>query len=251
MPDGYPIRNIHIEDAHRVMPGPVITRKMTPEEWEKYGPVNTKARRFGMRKKIDFENFLELAKKFGLDKKGRNQIAQELGMERIDVTKYIHRPDIKKKLKEAGLTLSEMPTENREAENETTPPEESTVESKKELLNNISKALLNMPLAQAVKEVCESNAPKEPHIEMHLNLCADLHEMYVAKNTAYGDSFSITFQEFGIISALTRMSDKWNRIKSLAQGAKNDVSDESLEDTLMDLANYCIMTVMELRRAKP
>lgn len=56
---------------------------------------------------------------------------------------------------------------------------------------------------------------------------------------------------FGIISALTRMSDKWNRIKSLAQGAKNDVSDESLEDTLMDLANYCIMTVMELRRAKP
>ena len=69
---------------------------------------------------------------------------------------------------------------------------------------------------------------------------------YFNKNTAYGDSFSNTFQELGIISALTRMQDKWNRIKALATGTENKVTDEALEDTLRDLANYCIMTLIEM-----
>lgn len=86
--------------------------------------------------------------------------------------------------------------------------------------------------------------------ERHMELCKQLNETYIAKNKAYGDAFAKTFQELGIISAVTRIHDKFNRVKALALGAENKVSDESIKDTLLDLANYCIMTVIELEETK-
>jgi hypothetical protein len=83
----------------------------------------------------------------------------------------------------------------------------------------------------------------------HNELCIVLNDIYKRKNLAYGDAFSNTYAEFGIISAVTRMSDKWNRIKSLINGIENKIGDESLKDTLLDLANYCLMTVMEIEDA--
>jgi hypothetical protein len=80
--------------------------------------------------------------------------------------------------------------------------------------------------------------------ERHAALCKLLNGIYIAKNQAYGDSFGKTFQELGIISAVTRMTDKFNRIKSLALGA--NPGDESMKDSLLDLANYCLMTYIEL-----
>lgn len=74
----------------------------------------------------------------------------------------------------------------------------------------------------------------------------ELFETYKAKNHDYGDSFSETFEKLGLISAVTRISDKTNRLQSLAQNEQR-VENESLEDTLLDLAGYAIMTVMELR----
>jgi hypothetical protein len=54
----------------------------------------------------------------------------------------------------------------------------------------------------------------------------------------------------GIISALTRISDKYNRICSLATlpDEERAVVDEAIEDTLLDMANYCLMTVIELQK---
>ena len=80
----------------------------------------------------------------------------------------------------------------------------------------------------------------------HKEICEDLNTIYISKNAAYGDSFGKTFQELGIISAVTRMQDKFNRIKALVTGAENSVTDERLQDTLTDLANYCIMTLIEM-----
>lgn len=68
---------------------------------------------------------------------------------------------------------------------------------------------------------------------------------YQAKNHDYGDSFGQSIQEFGLVAAAVRMNDKMNRFKSLIQKDAL-VSDESLRDTLLDLANYAIMTAMEL-----
>lgn len=77
-------------------------------------------------------------------------------------------------------------------------------------------------------------------------LTDEIIEIYKAKNKDYGDSFSDSFKEFGITSAVVRMNDKMNRIKSLAKSNDRQVKDESLRDTLVDLANYALMTVLEL-----
>lgn len=75
----------------------------------------------------------------------------------------------------------------------------------------------------------------------------ELKEMYVSKNSDYGDSFNDLLHEFGLITVVIRLQDKMNRLKTIT---KNDgeylVKDEAIRDTLMDLANYSIMALMRL-----
>ena len=87
-------------------------------------------------------------------------------------------------------------------------------------------------------------------IKLHENLCKKLNETYKNKNHDYGDSFGETFNKLGIISAVTRISDKYNRLVSLCMLPEEErkVKDESISDTLLDMANYCIMTEIELRK---
>lgn len=87
-------------------------------------------------------------------------------------------------------------------------------------------------------------------IERHEKMCNDLHSLYIKKNAAYGDSFGETFQKLGIISAVTRISDKYNRLVNLVTNPNIDSGDESVIDTLVDLANYSLMTVIELQIEK-
>lgn len=84
-------------------------------------------------------------------------------------------------------------------------------------------------------------------VSLHKNLCDMIHDTYVRKNHDYGDSFSRSFEEWGSVSAAVRIEDKFNRFKNLIKNNDNMVKDESVTDTLLDMANYCIMTVMELR----
>ena len=85
--------------------------------------------------------------------------------------------------------------------------------------------------------------------EKHIKICEELNEIYVNKNNDYGDSFGETFRKLGIISAVTRITDKTNRLQSLCINQQK-VNDESIRDTLMDLANYAIMTIIELDEEK-
>ena len=87
-------------------------------------------------------------------------------------------------------------------------------------------------------------------IQMHKELCQKLNEIYEKKNHDYGNSFGDTFDKLGIISAITRISDKYNRLVSLCTKSEEErkVKDESITDTLLDMANYCIMTVIELHK---
>lgn len=78
-------------------------------------------------------------------------------------------------------------------------------------------------------------------------LCDRLAIILEKKNKDYGDSFHKQFSKFGMVSALIRISDKFNRLDNLiTTNAKPEVSDESVKDTLMDLAGYCIKTLEEL-----
>ena len=85
-------------------------------------------------------------------------------------------------------------------------------------------------------------------LERHAEICAELYDVYRRKNADYGDSFGETFRKLGIISAVTRITDKVNRLQSLCVRAAQ-VSDESVRDTLLDLANYAVMSVIELERS--
>ena len=81
-------------------------------------------------------------------------------------------------------------------------------------------------------------------IDRHREICNQLNKIYEKKNHDYGDSFGNTYEKLGIISAVTRITDKYNRLCSLAT-KEAEVEDETIEDTLMDMANYCIMTLIE------
>lgn len=82
-------------------------------------------------------------------------------------------------------------------------------------------------------------------VEKHAQICMGLNELYARKNADYGDSFGKSFREYGLTMACIRLEDKLNRIKALTK-QEAQVSDESIVDTLMDLANYSIMTLVEL-----
>lgn len=88
-----------------------------------------------------------------------------------------------------------------------------------------------------------STTDRVKHFE---SVCHAMALTYEAKNHDYGNSFEETVNKLGMIAATVRMYDKMNRIITLTTGKDQMVSDESLEDTLMDLATYCVMTVMAL-----
>ena len=87
-------------------------------------------------------------------------------------------------------------------------------------------------------------------VNTHKLITEQLHATYKAKNADYGDAFGITYEKYGAISALTRISDKFNRIESLMLSGERFVDDEKITDTLLDMANYCIMTVMEIQKGE-
>ena len=66
---------------------------------------------------------------------------------------------------------------------------------------------------------------------------------YIRKNHDYGNSFDKSLDKFGLVASVVRIGDKMNRIESLVQ-KEAMVQDESIRDTLLDMANYAIMTVM-------
>ena len=81
---------------------------------------------------------------------------------------------------------------------------------------------------------------------IHWTICRELHETYKAKNADYGDSFAMVREKYPN-AILIRLNDKLNRLETLMNGAEQKVNDESVDDTLLDLANYCIMELVERR----
>lgn len=89
---------------------------------------------------------------------------------------------------------------------------------------------------------------KSTNVEIHKSITLELNELYERKNKDYGDSFHISFIEEGMAMARIRLGDKLNRFKTLTKSNSQKVKDESIRDTLIDLANYAIMTIMEMDR---
>lgn len=89
-------------------------------------------------------------------------------------------------------------------------------------------------------------------VQLHNNVLECIHSLYVKKNHDYGDSVHDTYKKYGLVSFLVRMEDKLNRVRTLSLKKENEkiddakVTDEKIEDTLLDLANYSILAFMEL-----
>lgn len=103
--------------------------------------------------------------------------------------------------------------------------------------------------------------PKQ-YIDFHKNFCNQMVEITEKKNHDYSsgeDAFN-NFKQIGhlvgpragnsagtgpidiiAIGFLTRMSDKFSRIGSFVSKGELLVKDESVADTLLDLANYCAL----------
>lgn len=75
-----------------------------------------------------------------------------------------------------------------------------------------------------------------------------LAEILQEKNDDYGDSFSMSVDKFGIIAAVVRLEDKFNRLENLtANGDKEKVKDESLADTALDISGYGLLLYKYLK----
>lgn len=80
------------------------------------------------------------------------------------------------------------------------------------------------------------------------DILKEMQDLYNKKNHDYGNSFSETIQEFGFTPAIARINDKLKRVKQMVKGEPMQVK-ESMRDNLIDIANYCILTIIELDKS--
>ena len=85
------------------------------------------------------------------------------------------------------------------------------------------------------------------HFKKYTDHLADILQ---AKNDAYGDSFTKSVDEDGLLVLKIRLGDKLNRVSSLIKKGELKENDESLEDTLLDMAGYAILGLKYLKEHK-
>jgi hypothetical protein len=103
---------------------------------------------------------------------------------------------------------------------------------------------------------------KEEYLKFHEHCCTRMIDITKKKNHDYAGEGTDPFKNFrqvehlGVCSVeqgfLTRMSDKMSRITTFVQKGILQVSDESVDDTILDLSNYCILMLgyIESKREK-
>jgi hypothetical protein len=105
---------------------------------------------------------------------------------------------------------------------------------------------------------------RSEYLEFHRKFCEQMVEITKKKNADYSGAGTDAFNNFRhignlvqrddldvvAIGFLTRMSDKFSRIGSFITNGELQVKDESVEDALLDLANYSALFAGYLRDAK-
>lgn len=79
-------------------------------------------------------------------------------------------------------------------------------------------------------------------VEQMKKIQSDALELFIKKNTDYGDAFS----KYGVIGVLMRIEDKLQRYMNITKNNINLVNDECVRDTMIDLHNYSAMAIMLL-----
>lgn len=118
-------------------------------------------------------------------------------------------------------------------------------------LTVIEHANIEKVLNHGLKNSSSTTTLQNPRgrIQLHEEICVKLHEIYVAKNADYGNSF-VTVRNEVDRAIIVRLMDKMERLKTLTRKGYDAKVEESVEDTLMDMANYAIMEILEMRLTK-
>ena len=103
-----------------------------------------------------------------------------------------------------------------------------------------------VPLKDRTLTDCVHESLVDKNVVSFRDIQDKLVKIYAKKNHDYGDSFNEGCNELGVGYAFSRIFDKTKRFQTLAKGIMNnnlsiEVQDETIEDTIMDLANYCMM----------
>jgi hypothetical protein len=98
--------------------------------------------------------------------------------------------------------------------------------------------------AASTKELAQAKMDRLDIYEYILN---GLEQTYKNKNNDYGNSVADTYEKFGDLSFLVRITDKYNRLLTLCNpnAPEQKVKDEKIDDTILDLANYCLLWLVE------
>lgn len=103
-----------------------------------------------------------------------------------------------------------------------------------------------VPVKMRTLNNCVDDSLIDENVVSFRDIQDKLVKIYAKKNHDYGDSFNEGCNELGVGYAFSRIFDKTKRFQTIAKGIMNnnlsiEVQDETIEDTIMDLANYCMM----------
>ena len=91
----------------------------------------------------------------------------------------------------------------------------------------------------------QSTTSKMDRLDIYQYLLNNLEETYKAKNNDYGNSFADTYEKFGCISFLVRITDEYNKLLTLCDPNIPEQRVKKIDDTILDLANYCLLWLVE------
>lgn len=93
---------------------------------------------------------------------------------------------------------------------------------------------------------------ENPFIKRFHELVVDMERVFTKKNHDYSgkkDPYS-SFRDFGWKGVVVRIGDKYHRIKNFSAQENLEVKDETIMDTLQDLAVYAVIAAIMYEKEK-
>ena len=118
--------------------------------------------------------------------------------------------------------------------------------------DDVFKPNLNKPKTDNVF-ITSDSIPSElitDDVTRFLKITLEMAKLYAKKNHDYGNAFEKGIKDIGLKYAVSRLYDKVNRFITFTNNNELLVKDEKVEDTLIDLANYSIMTIIAMRKSR-
>ena len=93
-----------------------------------------------------------------------------------------------------------------------------------------------------IDEQCNKNVSDPGDYYRYGNILKRMDDTHTRKNNDYGDAAYKGYKKFGDYYFMVQLHNKYQRLESLTIGNKTQqVNDESIDDTLLDMANYAVM----------